>query len=246
MIELHNLTLGYDRHPAVHHLQCHIPQNSLMAIVGPNGAGKSTLFKGIMGQLKPLSGDISFKGITREAIAYLPQQSQIDRSFPISVAELVSLGSWRKRGAFGRLRRSDHRRIHAAIEQVGLSGFENRTIATLSGGQMQRVLFARLMVQQADLILLDEPFNTIDSRTCSDLLELIQYWHQAGKTVLAVLHDIDQVRQHFPSALLLSRQLIAIGDTDSVLTPENQLKARQLNEAFDDHANICTRTEPSA
>jgi zinc/manganese transport system ATP-binding protein len=246
MIEMHNLTLGYDRHPAIHHLQCNIKYNSLLAIAGPNGAGKSTLFKGMMGQLKPLDGEIRLNGTTREAIGYLPQQNHIDRSFPITVGELVGLGCWRKRGAFGRLRRSDREDIRAAIEQVGLAGFEKRTIATLSGGQMQRVLFARLMVQQADLILLDEPFNAIDTKTCDDLLALIHHWHGQGKTVLAVLHDMEQIRQHFPTTLLISRKVIGYGETATVLTPENLIKARQLNEAFDDHAQVCTKTERAA
>ena len=129
--------------------------------------------------------------------------------------------------------------MHEAIVQVGLEGFESRLIGTLSGGQMQRVLFARLLVQDAELILLDEPFTGVDSRTTSDLLAMIHAWHRHGRTVMAVLHDFDQVRQHFPRCLLLSRQAIAIGDTELVMTPANLQRARQLNEAFDDEAGYC-------
>lgn len=239
MLTFSNLTLGYDRHPAVHHLSCHIEAGELLALVGPNGAGKSTLLKGIMGQLKPLSGQIHFSGNRADDIAYLPQLSQLDRKFPIMVEQVVAMGCWRTRGAFGRINQPDRGRIHAAIEQVGLSGYQKRSIATLSGGQMQRVLFARLLVQDAKLILLDEPFNAIDTRTCEDLLSLIRDWNQMGKTIIAVLHDFQQVRQHFPKALLLSRKLIDFGPTDSVMTEENLLRARASNGAFDSHASIC-------
>jgi zinc/manganese transport system ATP-binding protein len=243
MIEFRNLTLGYERHPAVHHLSGDVKKGSLTAVVGPNGAGKSTLLKGIMGQLKPLGGSIKLKGVERQHIAYLPQLNQIDRSFPITVQELVSLGAWRLTGAFGRLRDEDKRTVHSALTQLGLHGFEQRIISTLSGGQTQRVLFARLLVQDAKLILLDEPFTAIDSKTTDDLVRLIHHWHQLGKTIIAVLHDIDQVREHFPETIMLSRKLIAMGDSETVLTPENLKRARELNEAFDDHANFCASSE---
>ncbi len=239
MLDFDNVTLGYELHPAVHHLSLNVPKGSLLALVGPNGAGKSTLLKGIMGQLSPLDGSISLNGIERAAIAYLPQQNQVDRSFPITVQEMVALGVWGQIGAFGRLRSQHKRQVQSALKQLGLQGFEQRLIGSLSGGQMQRVLFARLLVQQAELILLDEPFTGIDSRTTHDLIHLIQAWHRAGKTIIAVLHDYDQVRQYFPTCLLLSRQPICYGPTADVLTAENLLRARQLNEAFDEHAAFC-------
>jgi len=239
ILEFDNVTLGYELHPAVHHLSVKIKRGSLMALVGPNGAGKTTLLKGIMGQISPLEGSISLHEVQRNDIAYLPQLNQVDRSFPISVQEMVSLGTWRETGAFGRLRRQHKKRVASALNQLGLTGFEKRMIGSLSGGQMQRVLFARLLVQEADLILLDEPFTGIDSRTTHDLVHLIESWNQSGKTIIAVLHDLEQVKTHFPQSLLLSREPIAFGATEDVLTKENWRKARELNEAFDEHADHC-------
>ncbi len=239
MLHCENLTLGYDRHPAIHHLNVHIPAGELLAIVGPNGAGKSTLLKGIMGQLKPLQGQLHLRDIAREQIAYLPQQSRIDRQFPISVTELVGMGLWHQLGSFGRLTKAHRHQIEHALEAVGIQGFANRPIASLSGGQLQRTLFARLYLQDAQLILLDEPFNAIDSRTCQDLLQLLHHWHEQGRTILAVLHDNEQVRHHFPQSLLLARQLVAYGNTAEVITPENWQQARHQIESFDEHAPIC-------
>lgn len=239
IISFDNVTLGYESHPAVHHLSIGIDRGALMALVGPNGAGKTTLLKGIMGQLSPLDGEIILHDIQRNDVAYLPQLNHVDRSFPITVQEMVSLGTWRETGAFGRLRKQHKLAVASALSQLGLTGFEKRLIGSLSGGQMQRVLFARLLAQEADLILLDEPFTGIDSRTTHDLIHLIESWHKSGKTIIAVLHDLEQVRAHFPQSLLLSREPIAFGDTQEVLTRENWLKARQLNEAFDEHADHC-------
>ena len=234
-----NLTLGYERHPAVHHLDGEIEKGSLLAVVGPNGAGKSTLFKGIVGTLRPLAGRIERGGLTVREIAYLPQIADIDRTFPINVYDMVSMGLWRRSGLFGGIGRKERAEIETALAAVGLTGFEDRAIATLSGGQMQRTLFARLLLQDADLIVLDEPFNAIDTKTCADLLDLVRRWHRERRTVLAALHDIDLVQTSFPQALLLARTPVAWGPTREVLTPENLLKARRMCEAFDDHANEC-------
>ncbi|MGL5361624.1 MAG: zinc ABC transporter ATP-binding protein AztA [Bosea sp. (in: a-proteobacteria)] len=236
-IHLDNMTLGYDRHPAVHHLSGDFARGSLTAIVGPNGAGKSTLLKGIAGALKPLEGSVRLQEKAR--MAYLPQSAEIDQSFPISVYDLVAMGLWSRRGLFGRIG-SSHR-IAAAIEAVGLGGFEARVIGTLSGGQMQRALFARLLLQDADIMLLDEPFTAIDSKTTSDLLALVQRWHDEHRTVIAVLHDLDTVRQHFPDTLLIAREAVSWGATGEVLTPSNLLKARRMIEAFDNGAAPCSR-----
>lgn len=234
-----NLTLGYDRHPAVHHLNGEITEGALLAIVGPNGAGKSTLLKGIVGLLHPLGGKIARNGFAAKDIAYLPQIAEIDRSFPISVYDLVAMGLWKRAGLLGGIGTADRGKISAAIEAVGLRGFEGRAIGTLSGGQMQRALFARLLLQDAQLILLDEPFASLDAKTISDLLELVERWHGEKRTVVAVLHDFDLVRRHFPEALLLAREPVAWGKTSDTLSAENLLKARRMSEAFDDAAGIC-------
>jgi zinc/manganese transport system ATP-binding protein len=239
VLEFHDLTLGYDRHPAVHHLDGVVDIGSLTAIVGPNGSGKSTLMKGIVGILRPLGGRIVRDGLRATDIAYLPQISEIDRSFPASVFDLVSLGLWGKRGMLSRFTHDDRHAIHHALEAVGLAGFEPRGIETLSGGQLQRALFARVLLQDARVILLDEPFNAIDTRTVHDLIGVIRRWHGESRTVLAVLHDLDLVREHFPRTLLLARELVAWGETRDALRAENLMRARQMNMAADDHAPWC-------
>lgn len=239
VISFENLTLGYDRHPAVHHLDAELQPGSLTAVVGPNGAGKSTLLKGIVGALRPLDGAVSTGTVKRQDIAYLPQQAEVDREFPINVLDFVAMGLWRRVGAFGGIRRSVQHRIEEAIAAVGLSGFESRQIGTLSGGQMQRAMFARLLLQDAQIVLLDEPFNAVDAKTVSDLLALVKHWHGERRTIVTVLHDMEHVRRHFPDTLLLARQMIAHGPTEQVLTAENLFRARQVCETFDDHAGVC-------
>ena len=235
------LTLGYDQLPAVQNLHTEVAEGSLTAIVGPNGAGKSTLLKGVTGSLKPLAGKLAFGGLDREDVAYLPQQSEIDQSFPLSVVDLVAMGLWREIGPFGWLDRARRARIDAAIAAVGLTGLEGRSIGTLSGGQLQRALFARLLLQDARLVLLDEPFTAIDARTLSDLLGVIQGWHGEGRTVIAVLHDMEIVRAYFPDTLMLARELVAHGPTEKVLTSENQFRARQMCEACAGPPHVCGR-----
>ena len=243
-LQFRNLTLGYDRHPAVHHLDGKVESGALMAVVGPNGAGKSTLFKGIVGVLKPLAGGIERDGLLPQDIAYLPQAAEIDRTFPISVYDLVAMGLWRRTGLFGGVGAKARDLIEQAIGAVGLTGFEDRAIATLSGGQMQRMLFARLLLQDARVIVLDEPFNAVDAKTSADLFDLVQRWHGERRTVLTAMHDIDFVRANFPETLLLAREPVAWGRTSTVLTPENLLMARRMCEAFDEHAAECA--EPAA
>jgi len=238
-LSLQNLTLGYDRHPAVHHLDGVVKDGVLLAVVGPNGAGKSTLFKAIAGTLKPLAGAITAEGIDAGGVAYLPQAPDIDRSFPIGVYDMVAMGLWRSRGVLGGIAGKDHRAIAAAIAAVGLTGFERRPIGTLSGGQMQRMLFARVVAQNARLILLDEPFAAIDARTSAELLSLVRRWHDEGRTVLAALHDVELVKAIFPETLLLAREPVAWGPTREVLTVENLNRARHMCEAFDEAAEAC-------
>lgn len=239
-IRFNDLTLGYDRHPVVHHLDGEVRSGELLAIVGPNGAGKSTLLKGIAGALAPLSGSV---GLDRKAtrIAYLPQAADVDRKFPISVYDVVSMGLWRRTGWLGGVGRQDRAAIEHAIAAVGLTGFEDRAIGALSGGQMQRALFARLLLQDAGVILLDEPLTAIDAKTAADLLDLVRRWHAEERTVVAVLHDFEVVKSVFPQTLLVAREAVAWGATADVLTPDNLLKARRMLEAPDRAAERCSR-----
>jgi zinc/manganese transport system ATP-binding protein len=240
-IRFEDVTLGYGRHPAVHHLDGEVAAGSLMAVVGPNGAGKSTLLKGIVGTLQPLAGRIALASGARTRIAYLPQAADLDRSFPLPLYDLVAMGLWARTGLFGGVGREDRSRIEEAIAAVGLTGFERRPISTLSGGQMQRALFARLLLQDAPIILLDEPFTSIDAKTTADLLDLVRRWHEEERTVVAVLHDLEVVRQVFPETLLIAREPIAWGATREVLDPGNLLRARRMIEAYDPHAAVCAR-----
>jgi zinc/manganese transport system ATP-binding protein len=232
-----DLTLGYNSHPAVHHLSGTVRRGSLTAVVGSNGSGKSTLMKGIVGVLKPMAGSCTVA--SGQKIAYLPQQSELDRSFPARVVDLVSLGLWPKRGLLGRHTGEDQANVSRALLAVGLGGFEKRPIDTLSGGQLQRALFARVLLQDADIILLDEPFNAIDAKTVSDLIGLIKHWHGENRTVMVVVHDLDLVRQHFPETLLLARKPVAWGASRETLMPANLLQARQFHEAWEENADWC-------
>jgi len=241
-LALHNVTLGYDRHPAVHHVSLTIAPGSLVAIVGPNGAGKSTLIKALAGQLRPLQGSLT--GLRGQRIAYLPQQAGMDRSFPVSVQDMVALGLWHEVGALGRFSAEQLRRCREALARVGLAGFEKRGLDTLSGGQFQRALFARLILQDAPVVLLDEPFAAVDARTTADLLALLHQWHAAGKTVVAVLHDLPQVREHFPLTMVIARELVAWGPTHAALSEAHWQRAQTLHEAFDDGAAVCHADEP--
>jgi zinc/manganese transport system ATP-binding protein len=208
-LQFRNLTLGYERHPAVHHLSGSVEAGALIAVVGPNGAGKSTLLKAIAGLLPPLAGTIERRLAPRD-IAYLPQVAEIDRSFPIHIYDLIAMGLWRRVSSFGGIGRRERNEIHSAIAAVGLIGFERRTIAALSGGQMQRALFARLLLQDSQLIVLNEPFNAVDGKTIADLIEVIRGWHSEGRTVLAALHDFTWCG-HVPQTLLIARELVALG-----------------------------------
>lgn len=241
-----DLTLGYDRRPAVHHLSGTIREGELVALMGPNGAGKSTLLNGIVGRASILGGAVDRCGRSVAEIAYLPQRAQIDAGFPISVHDFVATGAWRRLGPWRRAGRDEEERIRAALAQVSLRGFEDRPIGTLSGGQLQRALFARTIVQDARLILLDEPFAAIDGRTTEDLLGVVAGWHGEGRTVVAALHDLAQVRETFPITLLLARELIAWGPTASVLAPDNLARSRSLVEAWARDAEHCHAGEAPA
>lgn len=246
-IKIQNLTLSYQGHPAVHHVSGAFQAGSLTAIVGPNGAGKSTLLSALSGQKSGFEGSIHFAEPARAEsgglpkLAYLPQQSAIDREFPVRVLDVVALGAWRELGSFRSVSLAIRARATEVLAAVGLVGFERRYIGELSVGQLQRVLFARLLMQDAQIILLDEPFNALDTRTAEDLLNVVLKWHRQSRTVIAVLHDLDMVRAHFPQTLLLAREVIAWGPSVDVLSAENLRLARQTAEYWDDRAPWCVR-----
>ena len=227
-IELEEVSLGWREKVAVRDLSGRFVKGSITAIVGPNGAGKSTLLRGIMGWVTPLSGRIRLTGSTGAAPAFMPQQGDFDRSFPISTRDFVAMGAWRRIGPWKAFGSHERDRLEEALQAVGLADFGRRPLATLSGGQLQRALFARLMLHDADTYMLDEPFSAVDRATTEDLMDLLLKWNAQGKTVLVVLHDLDLVRRHFPQTLLLAGQGVAWCNTDEALTPENLHLARHL------------------
>jgi zinc/manganese transport system ATP-binding protein len=225
-VELKDVSVAYGTRLAVTGITGRFAPASLTAVVGPNGAGKSSLLKAIAGILPLRSGTIRSTAGSKSDVAYLPQQVDIERTFPVCVGELVALGAWRSFGAFRRPPNAVFDRVAEAAAGAGLEGLLDRPVESLSVGEFQRALFGRLLLQDAPVILLDEPFAAVDERTTEDLLRVVLHWHQAGRTVIAVLHDLDQVRAHFPTALLLARSCIGWGDTASVVTEENLARAR--------------------
>jgi len=229
-VELDHASAAYTESVAFTDLTGNFAAGSLTAVVGPNGAGKSSLLKAIAGTLPLKAGTIVCRSRHHHDVGYLPQQAEFDRAFPIEVGELIALGAWR---SFGSYRRPPPDVFEGVAQAAAVAGLENllkRSVGQLSVGEFQRALFARLMLQDAAVILLDEPFASVDEATTEDLTGLVRRWHKEGRTVIAVLHDLDQVRQDFPTTLLLARACIAWGETSSVLTSNNLTRARKIQQ----------------
>jgi zinc/manganese transport system ATP-binding protein len=226
-IVVRNLSVRYGERYAFEGLTGEFAPASLTAVIGPNGAGKSSLLKALAGIVRPAAGEVICGAVARHRLAYLPQQDELDRGFPITVAELVALGDWRNFGSVREPPQHLAARVHEALAAVGLLTVTDRQVAELSVGQFQRALFARLLLHDADIILLDEPFASLDESTTDDLLHFLQRWQGEGRTVVAVLHDLDQVRRYFPSTLLLARAPIAWGDTSLSLSADNLARAQK-------------------
>ncbi len=216
VIILDKLSVNYNNKTAIANVSGVFKSGSLTAITGQNGAGKSTLLKTIAGIIKPDSGEIKIN-VAAQKIAYLPQVSEIQRDFPISVLHMVATGYFQKYGGMGAITTKMKHKVLEILQEVGLKGFENNDIASLSLGQFQRALFARLMIQDADLILLDEPFAAIDFETINKLTNIIKKWHKDQRTVICVLHDLEQISSNFHECILLNRECLAWDKSDLVL-----------------------------
>ncbi|WP_435237679.1 metal ABC transporter ATP-binding protein [Psychromonas sp. PT13] len=232
MINIIDLCVNYKDSRALDGVSTTINKSDLIAVVGANGAGKSTLLKSIMGQLKPSSGRIDLGQLTPKDIAYLPQSHQIDRKFPITVREFVSAGAWRRTGFWHMFSRSEKVSLEQALNKVNLAGVEERQISALSGGQFQRMLFARMLMQDAEILLLDEPFAAIDAQTTMDLMDVIHDCQKQGKTIITVIHDLGLVNRFFPKVILLAKHLIGSGETESIMTGENLSRAGYQHIAY--------------
>lgn len=229
LLSFHNLSVKYRDQTALKNLTGQIDAGSLIAILGPNGGGKSTFLKTLMGFHQPFKGTIKQPYLRQNQMAYLPQHTDIDRSFPLTVREVVAMGLTQEHGFFNNLDHIYDQKIKEALAQVGLSKHIDRALNTLSGGQFQRTFFARLSLQRSDLILLDEPFTAMDHTTIEDLMKLILNWHDQEKTILVVTHDFELVRTYFSQTILLAKEIIAWGDTKDVLTLDHLRKAKTLS-----------------
>lgn len=224
-LEIHDLTVAFDRKPVLWNIDLTLPQGKLVGIIGPNGAGKSTLIKAVMGLL-PLSSGYSLvlnqpvKEV-RNLISYVPQRESVDWDFPASVLDVVMMGRYGKLGLFKRPRKADKDVAMDSLKKVGMEAYANRQISQLSGGQQQRTFLARALAQQADVYFMDEPFAGVDAATEKAIIDLLRNMTASKKTIVVVHHDLPSVTQYFDWVILLNTRLIAHGPTEKVFTQEN-------------------------
>lgn len=227
MLKIENLSVAYQNQLVLDHISLEIASAAITGIIGPNGAGKSTLFKGILGMVDH-QGESFIDGQKLsqmlERVSYVEQKAAIDPNFPIRVKECVALGLFSRLGFFSRLKKQDWDRVQEALARVDLEAYAERPISQLSGGQFQRMLLARCLVQEADYIFLDEPFAGIDTVSEEMIMELLQALKARGKTILVIHHDLSKVEAYFDQVLLLNRKILAFGPTKEVFTQENLSK----------------------
>lgn len=229
LLEASRLSLGYAGVPLIRSVSFQVEEGDVLAVVGHNGAGKSTLVKSLLGVIPPVSGAFNWPGEKPKTIAYLGQRAEFDGRFPIRVRDLVAMGAWHGLGLLGRLGARVHKRVETALRRTNIEHIADRPLHVLSAGQLQRALFARTMVQDAPLVLLDEPFTAIDQTTETQLLDLIDSWAAEGRAIVLVLHDLSAVLQHCNKALLLGNGRAQFGLPREVLTPANLVRHGYLS-----------------
>lgn len=217
-IEIRNLTVAYGENIALENFNLDIEAGSLMALVGPNGAGKSTLIKTILKFLKQITGEIKINGKT---LAYVPQRNSVDWDFPTTLFDVVEMGCYGRVGLFKRVNKEEKQKVLKAIEQVGMLDFKDRQISELSGGQQQRAFIARALVQEADIYLMDEPFQGVDSTTEKSIVDILKKLKLEGKTLIVVHHDLQTVPTYFETVTFINKSVIASGKVKEVFTQEN-------------------------
>jgi manganese/zinc/iron transport system ATP- binding protein len=224
-VEIADLTVAYREKPVLWDVDLTVPQGVLMAIVGPNGAGKTTLIKSVLGLVRPAAGQVLVHGRPyaeqRRRVAYVPQRGTVDWDFPTSVLDVVTMGTYGRLGWVRRPGRAERERALDALDHVRMRDYAGRQISQLSGGQQQRVFLARALVQDADVYLMDEPFQGVDATTEVEIVRLLQELRARGKTVIVVHHDLQTVPEYFDWVTLLNVRRIASGPVDEVFTDEN-------------------------
>ena len=235
-VEIADLTVAYRDKPVLWDVDLAVPPGVLMAVVGPNGAGKTTLIKSVLGLVRPAAGSIRVLGLpydeARTRVAYVPQRGTVDWDFPATVRDVVTMGRYGALGWFRRPGRAERAAAMAALDQVGMAPYASRHISQLSGGQQQRVFLARALVQDAEVYLMDEPFQGVDATTEHAILEILRALRARGRTVVVVHHDLQTVAEYFDQVTLLNVRLIASGPVDEVFTEE------RLRETYGGRARL--------
>jgi manganese/zinc/iron transport system ATP- binding protein len=223
-IEVHDLTVSYQKKPVLYGVDLEVEEGSLVGIIGPNGAGKSTLIKTIMNMIKPNGGYVKIFGETPKTgikrIGYIPQKESVDWDFPVTVLDVVLMGRYGHLGWFGRIRKEDRTKANECLEQVNMLAYAGRPIGNLSGGQQQRVFLARALAQESAVYLMDEPFAGVDAVTEKTMISILQEMKNAGKTLMVVHHDLASAREYFDQLLLLNMRKVAYGPVQEVYTHE--------------------------
>ncbi len=233
-LKIRGLSVNYNRRPALENATLEVPQGAMLGIVGPNGGGKSTLVKAVLGLVPSESGIVEILGRpvdrrVRRKVGYVPQREDVDWSFPVSAYDVVMMGRVPSMGFLRRPTEKDRALVWGALRTVGMEGFAENQIGELSGGQQQRVFLARALAQEAELLLLDEPVSGVDAPSQHEIFDLLRRLQSEGKTVIVTTHDLSCVAERFDLALLLNRQVVALGPPEEVFTRE------LLNETYQSH-----------
>jgi ABC-type Mn2+/Zn2+ transport system ATPase subunit len=235
-IDIKRLNVSYDQKIVLKDVNISIQKGKITGIVGPNGAGKSTLFKSILGLLEPNTGTIKIEGSniesTKKRTAYVPQKDGVNWEFPATVYDVVLMGRYPHKKLFQSMNKADYAKADQALESLGISDFKSRQIGELSGGQQQRVFIARALCQEAQIILLDEPFVGVDIKTEHQIIGILKDLVKAGNTILIIHHDLGRVKEYFDDIILLNKEIIAFGNVDSIFTKEN------VNKAYDGRLSV--------